>query len=65
MVRVDGRELAWQEGMTVADVLEALGDSYAYAVARVGENIVTAPHFTSAAVPDDTDVFLLPLVAGG
>ena len=65
MVRVGDKELAWREGMTVADVIEALGHSYPYSVARVGSRIVTAPHFASVTVPDGVEIFLVPLVAGG
>jgi sulfur carrier protein ThiS len=65
MVRAGGREIAWREGMTVADVVAALGDDYPYAAARIGERIVTAPHFASTPVPDEAEIFLLPLVAGG
>jgi sulfur carrier protein ThiS len=65
MVKVGGRELAWREGMTIADALEALGDPYPYAVARIGERIVVAPGFATAAIPDGAEIFLLPLVAGG
>jgi sulfur carrier protein ThiS len=65
MVRVGGHELAWREGMTIADVLDELGDPYPYAVARIGERIVTAPHFGGASIPDGAEIHLLPLVAGG
>ncbi len=65
MVRVGERELTWQEGMTLEDVIEALGDSYPYSVARVGSRIVTAPHFATVLVPDGIEIFLVPLVAGG
>ena len=65
MVRVGGSELAWREGMTVADVLSVLGDPYPYALVRVGERLVTAPHFSSAAVPDGSEIILLHLVPGG
>ena len=65
MVRVGGRELAWQGGMTIADALDALGDSYPYAVARIGERIVTAPHFASTYIQDGAEIHLLPLIAGG
>ena len=65
MVRVGGREVAWHDGMTIADALHAIGDPYPYAVARIGERIVTAPHFTSTHVPDCAEIHLLPLIAGG
>lgn len=65
MILVEGRELDWQEGMTVADLLSELGDSYPYAVVRVSDRIISGPDFASARVPDNSEVHLIPLVVGG
>jgi thiamine biosynthesis protein ThiS len=65
MVRVDGRELEWHEGMTVADLLRGLADLYPYAVVRIDGRVVTAPEFDKAPVPDNAEVSLLHLIAGG
>ncbi len=65
MVRVDGKELTWREGMTVADVLNELGDTYHYAVVRIGQTVVSKPEFDKVVVPKDSEVYLIPLIAGG
>ena len=65
MVRIGNQELAWREGMTVADLLKELGDSYPYAVARVGNRVISGPDFDKATVPNDSEVYLIPLIAGG
>lgn len=65
MVRVDGRELAWYEGMTIADLLRELDDSYPYALARIDGHAVTGREFAMVPVPDNAEVFLVHLVAGG
>ena len=65
MVRVNGKNLAWREGMTVADLLSELNDPYPYALARVDGKAVTGREFDNAPVPDNAEVFLLHLVAGG
>ena len=65
MVRVDGRELLWREGMTVADLLKDLDDSYPYAVARIRERIISRPDFDKVTIPRDSEVFLIPLISGG
>ena len=65
MVKVDGRELAWYEGMTVADLLRELNDPYPYAWARIDGRAVTGHEFHKAPVPDNAEVFLVHLVAGG
>ena len=65
MVRIGGKEIAWREGVTVADLLKELGDPYPYAVARIGDRLVSRPDFDKATVPDGSEIFLLPLVSGG
>jgi sulfur carrier protein ThiS len=65
MVRVDGREFIWREGMTVADLLEELGDPYPYAAVRIRNRLISQPDFHKMKVPKDSEVFLLPLISGG
>ncbi len=65
MVRVGDREFPWREGMTVSDLLKEIGDPYPYAVARIGDRIVSSPDFAEATVPRNAEVFLIPLIAGG
>ena len=65
MVRVDGREFFWREGMTVADLLKELGDPYPYAVVRISDRLISRSDFDKDPVPNDSEVFLIPLIAGG
>ncbi len=65
MVRVGDREFRWCEGMTVADLLKGLEDPYPYVVVRINDRHVTKPDFERATVPDNSEVFLIPLVVGG
>lgn len=65
MVRVNGREIEWREGMTVSDLIKALDDSNACVAVRVDGEIVTHPNFHKTSVPDNTEVHLLHLIAGG
>ena len=65
MIRVVGKQIAWREGMTVSDLLEELEDKHPYAVVRIGHQYVTRPNFEHTLVPDDVEVFLIPMIAGG
>lgn len=65
MVRVEGREFCWREGMTVADLLKEIGDPYPYAVVRIGDRLISRPDFDKATVPNDSEVFPIPLISGG
>lgn len=65
MIKVGDREIPWREGMTVADLIRALDDPYPYAVVRINGKTVSRPNFEKTLVPDQSEVFLIPMVAGG
>ncbi len=65
MIRVDGKMLPWHDGMTVSDLLAALGDSHPYAVVRINGRYVSKPDFDHVRIPDEAEVFCIPLIAGG
>ena len=65
VIRVGEKEIPWREGMTVADLVRELNDPYPYAVVRVNEKTVSRPNFDKVIVPDQAEVFLIPMVAGG
>ena len=65
MIQVAGKQMAWREGMTVSDLLDELEDPHPYAVVRINEQYVTRPNFEHTSVPDDAEVFLISMIAGG
>ena len=65
MIQVAGKQIAWREGMTVADLLDTLKDPHPYAVVRIDEQYVTRPNFEHTIIPDDAEIFLIPMIAGG
>jgi thiamine biosynthesis protein ThiS len=65
MIRAGDRQLPWHAGMTVSDLLDALEDPHPYAVVRINEQYITRPNFEKTIVPDNAQVFLLPMIAGG
>jgi sulfur carrier protein len=65
MILVNGEKHNWHEEMTVADLLEELGDSDKYAVVRINDKHISRPYFGKTPIPDNATVFLMPLIAGG
>lgn len=65
MIQVAGKQLPWHAGMTVSDLLEMLEDPHPYAVVRINEQYVTRPNFANTIIPDNAQVFLIPMIAGG
>ena len=65
MIRIGDKEISWKEGLTVDHIIRELNDPYAYAVVRVNGKLVSKPNFEKTTVPDNAQIFLIPLVAGG
>ena len=65
MIHVAGKQLPWREGMTVSDLLNALKDPHPYSVVRINDRYISRPNFENTIVPDDAEVFLIPMIAGG
>ena len=65
MIKVADRQISWREGMTVSDLLAEIKDPHPYAVVRINSQYVTRPNFDHTLVPDDAEVFLIPMIAGG
>ena len=65
MIKVSDRSIAWYEGMTISDLLDELQDPHPYAVVRIDETYVSRPNFNKTTIPDGSEVFLIPMIAGG
>ncbi len=65
MITVSGRTVAWHEGMTIIDLLNEIKDSHPYPVVRIDDKYVSRPNFDKTIIPDDAEVFLIPMIAGG
>ncbi len=65
MIRVSDKTVEWFEGMTVSDLLNELGDPHPYAVVRINQTYVSRPNFDRTTIPDNSEVFLIPMIAGG
>lgn len=65
MIELDGHKRPWYEGMTVADLLADLANGDRYAVVRVNQTYVARPDFDRRTIPDNAQIYLIPLIAGG
>jgi thiamine biosynthesis protein ThiS len=65
MVTVAGKSYPWWEGMTITDLLGKVNDSYPYAVVRVNSTYVSRANFDKTTIPDNSEVFFIPMIAGG
>lgn len=65
MITVDGKQVPWREGTTIARLLEETEGSRFCAVVRLNGKLISKPHFEKVLVPDNAEVILIPMVAGG
>ncbi len=65
MITVGKEKISWEKGMTVAQVLEAVGDGHKYAVVRVNGKLISRPNFEKTPVPDRAEFIPVPMIAGG
>jgi len=65
VVKVGGKNIFWYEKMTVADLLNDIHDPYSYVVVRINEKYISRPDFKKTLVPDNSEVFLIPMISGG
>jgi thiamine biosynthesis protein ThiS len=65
VIKVSDKKVTWHEGMTISDLLNEIDDPHPYAVVRINENYVSRPNFDNTTIPDDSQVFLLPMITGG
>lgn len=66
MVVVNGnRQVEWHPGLTVKEVLDALGWDYALITVTVDGRFVPADDYTSFPIPDAADVRVIHIAHGG
>ena len=66
MLTINNRDkLAWREGMTVRDMLVAMGYSYALITVTVNGEIVEQDDYETCRIPDGAEVNVFHLAHGG
>ena len=65
MIRLNDEILPWHEGMTVADLLQGVPDAHHCAVVKINARYVSEPNFDTYQIPDEAEIYLIPMIAGG
>lgn len=65
MITVNDKKLEWNDGMTVSDLLSGTKDAHLYWIVKINDHYITKPHFETAVIPDECEVILVPMFAGG
>jgi sulfur carrier protein len=65
MINAKGKRLEWHQGLTVRNVLDTLGYNFPSVLVRVNGTIVRRKDWENSIVPDEAEVEVRPIVAGG
>jgi sulfur carrier protein len=66
MILVNKRDrVAWQEGMAVADLLEQLRFTFPHIIVSIDGDLVPRSEYSTRQIPDEADVRVVHLMAGG
>lgn len=65
MIRLNGRNMEWQQDLTVEKLLEANKFSYPRITVIINRNIVQPDKYSTTYIADGDDVQVVHLMAGG
>ncbi|MCQ1529275.1 sulfur carrier protein ThiS [Lutispora saccharofermentans] len=65
MIRVNGKEFPWEEGMTVRKLLELKKYAYPRIMIKINGQFVRDENFDTTVIHDGDDVQCIHLMAGG
>lgn len=65
MIRVNGKEFQWEEGMTVAEMLRRKTYTYHKIVVKINGVVIPNEEFETTLINDGDDVKAIHLLAGG
>jgi sulfur carrier protein ThiS len=65
MIKVMGRFIKWQAGMTVAEVVRRVGYDFPYYFVTVNGTVVKPAELRVFVVPEGAEVQFHPIVVGG
>lgn len=66
MILVNNRDkVAWEEGLTVSALLERFRYTFPHIIVKVDGEVVSREDYPTRTIPDDADVWVIHLIAGG
>lgn len=65
VITLNEKKLDWKEDMTVSDLLSGIQDAHLYWIVKINDQYITKPHFDTVTIPDECEIILVPMFAGG
>jgi len=58
-------EVEWEKGLTVSALLERFRYTFPHIIVKVDGEVVPREEYPTRTIPDDADVWVIHLIAGG
>lgn len=65
MIKVNGKDSEWKEGLTVQDILEQKKYTFPKIIVRVNGSIIPPEEYSRTIIYDGDDIIAFHLLAGG
>jgi sulfur carrier protein len=66
VILVNNRDkVEWEEGLTVSALLERFRYTFPHIIVKVDGEVVPREEYPTRTIPDDADVWVIHLIAGG
>lgn len=65
MIKVNGRDMIWREGMTIQTVLEECNYTYPSIIVSINDKVIHKEDYSTTRINDGDDVKIIHMVAGG
>jgi sulfur carrier protein len=66
VILVNNRDkVEWEEGLTVSALLEQFRYTFPHIIVKINGEVVPREQYPTRTIPDDADVWVIHLIAGG
>jgi thiamine biosynthesis protein ThiS len=66
MICVNNRdEITWEKGLTVSALLERFHYTFPHIIVKIDETVIPPVEYSTCAIPDGANVWVIHLIAGG
>jgi len=65
VITLDGEQKPWKRDMTISHLLQEISENHQYAVIKLNGRYISRPSFDTHVIPDNAEIYLIPMIAGG
>jgi sulfur carrier protein len=66
VILVNNRDkVEWEEGLTVSALLERFRYTFPHIIVKIDGEVIPREQYPTRTIPDDADVWVIHLIAGG